>query len=104
MLNRSISRYKARLIAQGYKQQYGLDFDQTFSPVVKPATIRIVLTLIVSKGCELRQLDVKNAFLNGTLNETVYMKQTQGICHPDFTEYHYLLKKSLYGLKQSPRA
>ncbi|GAA0143947.1 transmembrane signal receptor [Lithospermum erythrorhizon] len=63
-LDNSISRYKARLVAQGFKQQHGLDFDQTFSPVVKPASIRTVLTIVVVNNWELRQLDVKNAFLN----------------------------------------
>ncbi|GAA0167895.1 transmembrane signal receptor [Lithospermum erythrorhizon] len=96
----SISRYKARLVAQGFKQQYGLDFDQTFSPVVKPATIRTVLTI----KWDLRQLDVKKAFLNGTLSETIYMKQPQGFVHPDFPTHACLLQKSLYGLKQVPRA
>ncbi|GJU64655.1 ribonuclease H-like domain-containing protein [Tanacetum coccineum] len=69
----TLSRYKARLIANGSSQQLGVDFDETFSPVVKPAIIRTVLSLAVSRQWPIHQLDVKNAFLNGDLSETVYM-------------------------------
>ncbi|GJZ99814.1 ribonuclease H-like domain-containing protein [Tanacetum coccineum] len=74
----TLSRYKARLVANGSSQQLGVDFDETFSPVVKPATIRTVLSLAVSRQWPIHQLDVKNAFLNGDLSETVYMHQPPG--------------------------
>ncbi|GJU65071.1 ribonuclease H-like domain-containing protein [Tanacetum coccineum] len=100
----TLSRYKARLVANGSNQQHGVDFDETFSPVVKPTTIRTVLSLVVSRQWPIHQLDVKNAFLNSDLSETVYMHQP-----PDFIDscYHNhvcLLQRSLYGLKQAPRA
>ncbi|GJV06871.1 ribonuclease H-like domain-containing protein [Tanacetum coccineum] len=100
----TLSRYKARLVANGSNQQHGVDFDETFSPVVKPATIRTVLSLAVSRQWPIHQLDVKNAFLNGDLSETVYMHQPPGFVDSRYPNHVCLLQRSLYGLKQAPRA
>jgi hypothetical protein len=100
----SIERHKARLIAKGFKQRLKIDYDDTFSPMVKPATIRLVLSLAVSRGWNLRQLDVKNAFLHGILEEQVFIKQPLGFIDLDFPSYHCKLDKALYGLKKPPRA
>nr|GFC01324.1 ribonuclease H-like domain-containing protein [Tanacetum cinerariifolium] len=102
--NGTLSRYKARLVANGSSQQQGIDVDETFSPLVKPATIRTFLTLAVSRKWPIHQLDVKNAFLNGNLSETVYMHQPPGFTDPQHPNHVCLLQRSLYGLKQAPRA
>ncbi|KAK9065217.1 hypothetical protein SSX86_016600 [Deinandra increscens subsp. villosa] len=100
----SVERHKARLVAQGFSQVPGFDFDHTFSPVVKATTIRIVISLAVLNGWRLHQLDVNNAFLHDILNEQVYMEQPSGFIDSKYPDRVCLLHKALYGLKQAPRA
>jgi hypothetical protein len=100
----SVDRYKARLVAKGSKHRICIDYVDTFSPVVKTATICLILSLATSQDWDLHQVDVKNAFLHGILEEEVYMKQPPGFSNLEFLSYHCKLDKALYGLKQAPRA
>ncbi|WVY90852.1 hypothetical protein V8G54_036366 [Vigna mungo] len=103
-LNGLIDRYKARLVAKGFHQHLRWDYTETFRPVVKPVTIRIVLTFAVCQGWSICQLDVNNAFLQGTLKEEVFMLQPPGFVKKSFPYHVCRLKKAFYGLKQAPRA
>ncbi|XP_019181380.1 PREDICTED: uncharacterized protein LOC109176402 [Ipomoea nil] len=94
--NGSIERYKARLVAKGFNQVAGEDFFDTFSPVVKPTTVHLLFSLAVSHDWTMRQLDVHNAFLNGHLPETVYMKQPPGYENPTHPDHVCHLQRSLY--------
>uniref|UniRef100_A0A2N9ISY4 Reverse transcriptase Ty1/copia-type domain-containing protein n=1 Tax=Fagus sylvatica TaxID=28930 RepID=A0A2N9ISY4_FAGSY len=100
----SIERYKARLVAKGFHQQPDIDYSETFSPVIKPITIRTVLSLAVASHWDIRQLDITNAFLHGVLSEDVYMTQPPGFVHHSFPNHICRLHKAIYGLKQAPRA
>ncbi|CAL2253697.1 unnamed protein product [Prunus armeniaca] len=100
----SIERYKARLVANGFHQKQGVDYSETFSPMVKHSTIHLVLSLVVTNKWSVRQLDVQNAFLHGYLSEEVYMKQPVGFVDPQFPNHVCRLQRSLYGLKQAPQA
>ena len=96
-------RYKARLVAKGFAQRKGKEYDEIFAPVVRHTSIWILLALVAIYDLELEQLDVKTAFLHGDLDEDIYMEQPEGFVVEGKSELVCKLKKSLYGLKQSPR-
>ncbi|KFD66793.1 LOW QUALITY PROTEIN: hypothetical protein M514_20937, partial [Trichuris suis] len=97
----TVDRYKARLVAKGFAQKYGIDYDETFSPVARFDTVRTILAVSADEDLVLRQFDVKTAFLYGSLEEEVYMKQPEGF--DDGSGRVCKLQRSLYGLKQAPR-
>lgn len=99
-----IEKFKAQLVAKGYNQRSRLDYTHTFSLVVKMATIRVILTLVVMNGWLLRQMEVNNAFLYGALIETVDMSQL--LVFKDLSKPNHvcMLRKAIYRLKQDPRA
>ena len=94
---------KAMLVTKGYSQIPGIDYNEVFSPVVKHSSIRTLLSIVAMHDLELEQLDVKTEFLHGELEEDIYMEQPEGFVIPGKEKLVCKLKKSLYGLKQSPR-
>ncbi|WVZ58134.1 hypothetical protein U9M48_008437 [Paspalum notatum var. saurae] len=102
--NGMVVRNKARLVAQGFCQKEGIDYEETFAPVARLEAIRILLTFAASKVFKLQQMDVKSAFLNGYIEEEVYVRQPLGFESARFPDRVYKLRKALYGLKQAPRA
>jgi hypothetical protein len=97
-------RNKARLVAQGYSQVEGLDFGETFAHVTCLEAIKILLAFATSKRFKLYQMDVKSAFLNGVIQEEIYVRQPPDFEHPKYPDRVYKLSKALYGLKQASRA
>jgi hypothetical protein len=100
----SIDRYKARLVAKGFKQRYEIDYEDNFSLVVKATTNRLLLSVVVSNGWSIRQLDVQNVYLHGVLEEEVYMRQPPGYESKEHPNFICRLDKAIYGLKQALRA
>jgi hypothetical protein len=102
--NGEVERYKARLVARGFTQTYGVHYNKKFAPVAKFTSIHCILALAALEDMEIHQMDVKTTFLNGELEEEIYMEQPQGFVHQGGEHLVCKLHKSLYGLKQSPRA
>ncbi|GJS83528.1 retrovirus-related pol polyprotein from transposon TNT 1-94 [Tanacetum coccineum] len=97
-------RNKTRLVAKGYKQEEGIDFEESFAPVARLEAVRMFIAYDAHMNITIFQMDVKTAFLNGLLKEEVYVSQPEGFIDPEFPDHVYRLKKALYGLKQAPRA
>ena len=102
-VDRTIDKYKARLVAGGDSQKEGIDFHETWAPVVKMTSVRVLLSIAAMYDLELHQMDVKTAFLNGDLEEEIYMRQPEGYTVSGSEHLVCRLRKTLYGLKQSPR-
>ncbi|GJV19412.1 retrovirus-related pol polyprotein from transposon TNT 1-94 [Tanacetum coccineum] len=99
-----VVRNKTRLVAKGYKQEEGIDFEESFAPVARLEAVRMFIAYAAHKNITIFQMDVKTAFLNGPLKEEVYVSQPEGFIDLEFPDHVYMLKKALYGLKQAPRA
>jgi hypothetical protein len=97
----TLERYKARLVIKGFHQRRNLDYDLVFAPVVRASTIRLFFSIVAAKDLECHAIDIKNAFIQGDVEEDIYMLQPPG--HEDGTDNVLKLQKSLYGLKQAPR-
>ena len=99
-----VERYKARLVVKGYSQQQGIDYDEVFAPIACLETIRLLIALVTQNKWSIFQMDVKSVFLNGYLEEEVYVEQPIGYVVKGQEGKFLKLKKDLYGLKQAPRA
>ena len=99
----SIERHKARLVAKGFTQKEGIDFTETFSPVSTKDAFRMIMAMVAHFDMELYQMDVKTAFLNGELEENIYMRQPEGFIEQGSEHLVCKLKKSIYGVKQASR-
>ena len=99
-----IIRNKSRLVVQGYNQEEGIDYDETFAPVAKMEAIKILIAFVEFTGFKLYQMDVKSAFLNRNFKEEVYVKQPPGFEDADLPNHVFKLNNAFYGLKQAPRA
>ena len=99
----NVERFKARLVAKGFTQKEGIDYNETFSPVSCKDSFRIIMALVAHYDLELHQMDVKTAFLNGDMNENVYMSQPKGFVMEEKERMGCRLKKSIYGLEQASR-
>jgi hypothetical protein len=100
----SVEKYKARFVARGFSQKEGIDYEETFAPVTRYTSIRAIISLTSVMGWKLHQMDVKPAFLNGVIEEEVYIEQPEGFVVNGSDSHVCRLKKALYGLKQLPRA
>jgi len=98
-----ITRNKAKLVAKGYNQVEGINYDETYAPVAQLEAVRLLLAFSCIKGFKLFQMDVKSAFLNGYINEEVFVSQPPGFEDHQHPGHMFKLKKALYGLKQAPR-
>lgn len=99
-----MTKHKARLVAKGYVQRHGVDYDEVFAPVARLDSVRLLLALVAHAGWTVHHMDVKSAFLNGELEETVFVAQPPGFEVEGQEHKVYQLRKALYGLKQAPRA
>ncbi|GJZ63916.1 retrovirus-related pol polyprotein from transposon TNT 1-94 [Tanacetum coccineum] len=99
-----VLKNKARLVAQGFKQEEGINFEKSFAPVARIEAIRIFVANVANKNMTILQMDIKTAFLNGKLKEEVYVSQPEGFVDQEYPSHVYMLKKVLYGFKQQPRA
>jgi hypothetical protein len=100
----SVKKYKARFVARGFSQVEGIDYEETFAPVARYTSIRTIIALAASMGWKLHQMDVKTAFINGEIEEEVYIEQPEGFVIHDEKSHMCRLKKAMYGLKHAPRA